>query len=186
MNAKSTTLETSQAEASGNPLSTPPDEANLLEVQSDLKEAQESMRRLAADFTAYQDFVAAAQAGPGKKPEGKEAILRQLLPIIDDLEGALDSTASVRQPELRQDIKIALGRLHHVLRSEGVEPTEEMGRHFDPFRHDIVAEECDSTRPENTVLKVRERGYCQHGEVFRPAKVVINVLTQPCVGDGSC
>lgn len=126
-------------------------------------------------------------AGEKKEHLGTEALLRELLPIIDGLEAALDSATSLRYQELRQDIKVALHRLYRLLREAGIEPAEnEVGKLFDPLRHEIVAEACDRTKEENTVLKVKEPGYCRDGEVIRPAKVVVNVTAVPCVGDGSC
>ncbi len=82
-------------------------------------------------------------------------------------------------------MKIALHRLYQVLRNHGVAPADDLGQPFDPLRHELVAEQCDPALPDNTVLEVRECGYLRQGEVFRPAKVVLNVLPEPPIGDGS-
>ncbi|HEY0257337.1 MAG TPA: nucleotide exchange factor GrpE [Candidatus Methylacidiphilales bacterium] len=155
----------------------------LSDLQSGLAAAQETLARLSKGFEAYKQQV--GEHNPESHAAEKESLLREILPIIDHLETALGSASSFLDEKLRQDLKIALHRLYKVLRDHGVEPTDDLGQPFDPLRHELVAELSDPAQPDKTVLQVKECGYLRDGEVFRPAKVVLNVLPEPPAGDGS-
>lgn len=168
------------------PAHAPTDEAKPgdgFTLQADLAAARHSLLRLAQDFNAYQEQL--QKQIPRRDETEMDALMREILPIVDHLEAALDSATSDRYMELRQDVKIALHRLYRLLQNHDIELTDDLGQPFDPLQHELVAEGCDPAKPENTVLLVKECGYRRNNDVFRPAKVVVNVLAKPQVGDGS-
>ena len=156
---------------------------DVFALQADLAAAKRALLQLGADFDAYKEKI--QSQSPKQFEAEKESILREILPSVDLLKGTLNATASVQDQKPREDIQIALHHLYQLLNHHGIEPTNDIGKPFDPLWHEIVAEKCDPTKPENTILHVAECGYQRGGEVFRPAKVTVNVLTEPSVGDGS-
>jgi molecular chaperone GrpE len=144
-------------------------------LESELAGQKDQYLRLAADFDNFRKRItreternAAAQ---------KEAFIRELLPVIDNLERALASDASTSPEQLREGVQMTLQQLMQLLLRHGVEPEESLGRPFDPRYHEAVSVRHDPSQPDHVVLETFQRGYRRGNEVFRPAKVVVNDLT---------
>jgi molecular chaperone GrpE len=144
-------------------------------LESELAGQKDQYLRLAADFDNFRKRItreternAAAQ---------KEAFIRELLPVIDNLERALASDASTSPEQLREGVQMTLQQLMQLLLRHGVEPEESLGRAFDPRYHEAVSVRHDPSQPDHVVLETFQRGYRRGNEVFRPAKVVVNDLT---------
>jgi molecular chaperone GrpE len=152
-------------------------EANAAASPQEVAEQNDRYLRLAADFDNYRKR--AAQDADRRAAAQKEAFIRDLLPVIDNLERALASSASTEH--LRQGVQLTLQQLHQLLRQHGIEPEESLGQQFDPHRHEALRVAHDPAQPDNVILEVFERGYRRGDEIFRPAKVIINDLSQ---GDG--
>jgi molecular chaperone GrpE len=149
--------------------------ADLESLEAELAKQKDLYVRLAADFDNFRrrsvqetDRRAAAQ---------KEAFIRELLPVIDNLERALSSGTASSHEQLRQGVQMTLQQLQQLLRRHGIEPEESVGQSFDPHRHEAVATQHDPSQPDHTVLEIFQRGYRRGPEVFRPAKVAVNDLT---------
>ncbi|MEN6424993.1 MAG: nucleotide exchange factor GrpE [Phycisphaerales bacterium] len=145
-------------------------------LEKELAAQKDSYLRLAADFDNFQkrtrrdsDQQAAAE---------KEAFIRDLLPILDNLERALASEQSITFEPLHQGVMMTLQQMGQLLHHHGIEAVEDLGRPFDPHRHEAVSVWYDPGRPDRTVLEVTQRGYCRGDTVFRPAKVVVNDRSQ--------
>ena len=132
--------------------------------------------RLAADFDNLRKRTA-RQTERGAA-EQREAFIRELLPIIDNLERALATDVSTSPEQLRQGVQMTLQQLTQLLRRHGIEPDESLGRPFDPHYHEAVSVRHDPSQPDHIILETFQRGYRRGSEVFRPAKVVVNDLSQ--------
>jgi molecular chaperone GrpE len=104
----------------------------------------------------------------------KIGLLRELLPVVDNLERALATDGDGSDGGLREGVKLVLSDLQGVLARAGVEPLEPVGEQFDPTVHEAL-----STRPEDgaqagIVLDVVEKGYRTRDTVIRPARVVVS------------
>jgi molecular chaperone GrpE len=97
---------------------------------------------------------------------------------LDNLEHALTVGRSVSVAKLRHGVGLALMQLRLLLRQHGIEAEKSLGQHYDPELHEAVAFRKDPTQPDRTVLEVAQRGYRCGAQVFRPAKVVVNDLSQ--------
>lgn len=145
-------------------------------LETEIAEQKDRYLRLAADFDNYRKRL--AQEIERRAAAQKQEFIRELLPVIDNLERALAANASASPAQLRQGVRLTLQQLHQLLRRHGVEPEESLGRPFDPHRHEAVATRRDPAQPDHAVLEVFQRGY-RHGDVvFRPAKVVVNDLSR--------
>jgi molecular chaperone GrpE len=151
------------------------DEATRV-LQAEIAEQKDRYLRLAADFDNYRKRL--AQEIERRAAAQKEEFIRDLLPVIDNLERALAANASASPEQLRQGVRMTLQQLHQLLSRHGVEPEESLGQQFDPHRHEAVAARRDPAQPDHAILEVFQRGYRQGNAVFRPAKVVVNDLSR--------
>jgi len=151
----------------GNPEArTPASSEAELSAQKDLN------LRLAADFDNFRKRT--TRESDRRAAAEKEAFIRELLPIIDNLERALASDASTEQ--LRDGVRMTLQQLHQLLSRHGIETETAMGRPFDPHRHEAVAMRHEPSQPDHAVIEILQPGYRRGDEVFRPAKVIVNDL----------
>jgi molecular chaperone GrpE len=154
-----------------------PDPASALDkrtLQAELAAERDRYLRLAADFDNFRRRT--ARDAERSAATQKEGFIRDLLPVIDNLERALGSDASTSPEQLRQGVQMTLQQLTQLLRLHGVEPEECLGRPFDPLYHEAVSVRHDPYQPDHVILETFQRGYRRGNEVFRPAKVAVNVL----------
>jgi molecular chaperone GrpE len=83
----------------------------------------------------------------------KEAFIRELLPVIDNVERALGSDVSTSPEQLRQGVQMTLQQLTQLLRRHGIEPEESLGRPFDPLYHEAVSARHDPSQPDHVILE---------------------------------
>src|SRR3989454_7661713 len=143
-------------------------------LQQELSAHRDRYLRLNADFVNFRKRT--AQEADRRAAGQKETFIRELLPVIDNLERALASDASTSPEQLRQGVQMTLQQLHQLLRQHGIEPEASLGQPFDPLRHEAVGSRSVPSQPDRVVVEVFQRGYRRGQEVFRPAKVVINDL----------
>lgn len=105
---------------------------------------------------------------------GDEALIRELLPVLDSFERAILSSEGVRDYDAFHDgILLILQQFQEVLRRTGVERISPEGEVFDPHWHEAVGV-ChhDDIEPEH-IAEVVEPGYRLHDRMIRPAKVLV-------------
>ena len=144
-------------------------------LEGELARQKDLYLRLAADFNNFRKR--SAQDTDRRAAAQKEAFIRELLPVIDNLERALSNASASSPKQLREGVQMTLQQLNQLLRRHGIEPEESRGQSFDPHLHEAVATRHDPSQPDHTVLETFQRGYRRGQEVFRPAKVVVNDLT---------
>jgi len=150
--------------------------ADLKAMETELARQKDLYLHLAADFDNFRKRT--KQETDRRASAQKEAFILELFPVIDNLERALATNASSSPQQLRQGVLLTLQQIEQLLRRHGIEYEESLGQPFDPHRHEAVRTGCDPTRPDHSVLEVFQRGYRRGQEVLRPAKVVINDLSQ--------
>lgn len=153
-------------------------------LEGELARQKDLYLRLAADFDNFRKRT--AQDIDRRAAAQKDALILELLPIIDNLERALASgNVSTSHENLRQGVQMTLHQLQQLLHRHGVEPEDPVGQPFDPHRHEAVRARRDASQPDHVVLEVFQRGYRRSTEVVRPAKVVINDLSAPATDNDS-
>lgn len=106
---------------------------------------------------------------------GNETLTKQLLPVADNLEKALDHSKDENPLEaLRDGVALTLKGLMNVLEKAGVEEVEAVGAAFDPNFHEAVSEQEDDRAAPGTVLKELQKGYLLNQRLIRPAMVIVN------------
>ena len=105
----------------------------------------------------------------------KESLLRDLLPIVDNLERAVEAAKGKGDGKsIVEGVRMVLASLMDFLKANGVRPMSSVGQPFDPNRHEAADHVAHSSHPPNTVLEEFHRGYQIGDKVLRPARVVVS------------
>ena len=109
-----------------------------------------------------------------------ESLIRDLLPVIDDLERALGyAEAGGDGRPLVEGVRLVVKKALEVLERHGVSRVEAAGEPFDPSRHEAIERVPDAEREPNRVVQQFLPGYFLHDRLLRPAQV--SVSTKPSV-----
>ena len=142
-------------------------------VRSELAEWKERCLRLAADFENFKKRT--AKENERRAAEQKNAFVRDLLPVADNLERALaNDPTHLPAGQLREGVLLTHRQLIQVLNQHGFVSRDDLGRSFDPQFHEAVCVRSEPMLTDHTVLEVWNRGWLRGKELFRPAKVVVN------------
>jgi molecular chaperone GrpE len=145
-------------------------------LQADLAQQKDAYLRVAADFENFKRR--SRQESETRAQAQKESFIIELLPVIDNLERALAAGASAGSASFRQGVEMTLQQLRLLLRAHGIESDEVVGQPFDPHQHEALSQGHDPAKANQAILEVIQRGYRRGAKVVRPAKVVVNDLTE--------
>ena len=126
-------------------------------------------QRIQADFENYRKRAAREAAAAGER--AKSGLVRELLPIVDNLERALVSAEEGEQ-HLAEGVRLVHSELIAVLERNGIHQFDPAGDRFDPAEHEALSVREDGE--PGVVLDVVEKGYRANGSVLRPARVVVS------------
>jgi len=145
----------------------------LGETKRERDEYLELAQRTKADFENYRKRV--AKETSEALARGKAGLARELLPVIDNLERALESGSDPGAHEsLVKGVGLVLEELRGKLAGAGVEAFDPRGEKFDPQLHEALSmQQAEATEP-GLVLETVEKGYRLNGQVLRPARVVVS------------
>jgi len=146
--------------------------AQLAEKDKEIAELKDKYLRTLADNENSRKRV--RQQSEESVRIQREAILRDLLPIIDNLERALAASREGTDAKTIVDgVEMTVRALLDFLRAQGVTPVQSVGQAFDPNRHEAVDHVASQTHPPNTVVDEFHRGYLIGERVLRPARVSV-------------
>lgn len=157
---------------------TPEEYEKLLAQAQELETLREKFLRNAADFDNARKRLAKEREEFVKFSQ--ERLIREALPILDNLERALahwDETDFAKPDavqSLNTGLQMILKQLLNVLESHGLKRFSSQGEPFDPHRHEAVGQ-VEEEGPEDVVQHEISPGYLLHDRVLRPAKVRIRV-----------
>ena len=126
-------------------------------------------QRVQADFENYRKRVARETAAAGER--ARSGLVRELLPIVDNLERALASAEEGEQ-HLAEGVRLVHSELIAVLERNGVQQFNPAGEKFDPTEHEALSVRAEGE--SGLVLDVVEKGYRSNGSILRPARVVVS------------
>ena len=148
------------------------DEAEVDELEALRNENEElidTLQRLQADFDNYRKRAARDQESLVAR--AGERIVKELVPILDDLERALEAAEQHEEAQLEDGVKLVHRQLEQLLAKEGLAVVETDGR-FDPHVHEALLTQ-PSDADEGSVIEVLQKGYRLGDRVLRPARVVV-------------
>ena len=147
------------------------DDGEVVHAERQRDEYLALAQRTQADFENYRRRMAKEQAAAGAR--AKAALLRELLPVVDNLERALASAEEAEQG-LAHGVGLVLAELVGALERSGIESFEPAGEPFDPTVHEALSTRAEDGSEVGVVLDVVEKGYRLDGTVLRPARVVVS------------
>ena len=153
------------------------------QVERDLDELGEARRerdeylqlaqRTRADFDNYRKRV--ARETSEALARGKAELARELLPVIDNLERALQAGEDRSAHEaLVRGVALVHDELRGRLQGAGVEAFDPTGEPFDPQLHEALSTQPAPGTDPGVILETVEKGYRLNGQVLRPARVVVS------------
>jgi molecular chaperone GrpE len=145
------------------------EEDQLVALQRQRDEYLDSLQRLKADFENYRKRAAREYADIVVR--ANERLVKELLPVLDDLGRALVAADEHEEAKLVEGVQLVHRQLSALLEREGLSEIDTDGR-FDPHVHEALMSQ-PSDEDEGTVIEVVQRGYRLGDRVLRPARVVI-------------
>ncbi len=145
-------------------------EALLAEALERRDEYLADLQRLAADFDNYRKRAARDQELLVQR--ASERLVARLLPVLDDLERALDAAEQHEEAKVIEGVRMTKTALADALASEGLAELEADGA-FDPHVHEALMAQPGSGAEPGTVLQVVQKGYRLGDVVLRPVRVVV-------------
>jgi molecular chaperone GrpE len=146
-------------------------EAMVAALEAEIVDLRDRSIRTLADFENFRK-----RAEREREESRRFAIadtVRDLLPVLDNLERALSAEGSVE--DLKAGVEMVLRQLRESLRQRGVEEVKSRGEPFDPAFHEAVTREEDAGVAVPMVAEELQRGYTLHGRLLRPAMVRVAV-----------
>lgn len=153
-------------------------EQQLAEARAESADLRDKVLRVAAEFENYKKRMERERATMLKY--AGEAIFRELLPVVDNLERAIaQGIVEGLDPEknlesLREGVALTLKRLLDVLERFEVRPLTSAGEAFDPNVQEALAMEPSGSVPANHVISEFEKGYSYKDRLLRAARVVVS------------
>jgi molecular chaperone GrpE len=138
-------------------------------------ELEDRLLRVAADFDNYKKRV--ARERDEYVAHANERLLKELLPILDDLERALDAVGQHEEATVEEGVRLVHRSLAGLLERNGVREIATEGK-FDPHVHEALLSQ-PSEAEEGSVIDVVQKGYTLGDRVVRPARVVIAAAQEP-------
>ena len=132
----------------------------------------DQLLRLKAEFENYRKRV--QRDNEALVLRAGEGVLESLLPVLDNMQRALESAARHEEGQLIKGVELVSGQLRSVLEGHGLDEVPAApGLPFDPTVHEaVVAQESDEY-PEGMICAVLAPGYLLHGRLLRPARVIV-------------
>ena len=143
------------------------------------KEHYDRMLRTTAEFENYKKR--AAREMDDFKKYANEALIRELLSVVDNLQRAIDTSQNdnagnglAAVTSIVEGVNLTLCEIIRILDKFHVKPIESLGKPFDPAFHQAIQQMASDEHPENTVINEFQKGYLIHGRLLRPAMVVVS------------
>jgi molecular chaperone GrpE len=144
-------------------------EQRLEALAAERDEYLDQLKRIAAEFENYRKRTARDQAEFTLR--ANERLVKELLPVLDDLGRALEAAEKHEEAKLEDGVRLVHRQLAELLRKEGLAEIETDGK-FDPHVHEALLTQ-PSEAPEGSVIDVVQKGYKLGDRILRPARVVV-------------
>ena len=135
-----------------------------------LKDTHERLLRSAAEFDNFKKRALKEKEDTQKF--GSERLLKDFLPVMDNLERALDHAEQHDLKQVIEGVRLVQKLFESTLAKHGVTGFSAVGKPFDPGFHEALMQQ-ESDQPPNTVVSEMARGYKLHDRLVRPAAVVV-------------
>jgi molecular chaperone GrpE len=147
----------------------------IAELETQVAESKDKYLRLYSEFDNYRKRTLKEKTDLYKT--ASEGVIKELLPVIDDLERAIKSfeeSGSEKDYPMLEGVKIIYNKFKGILEQKGLEPMKSLGEAFDVDFHEAMTNiPAPSEDLKGKVVDEIEKGYMLNGKVIRYAKVVV-------------
>lgn len=148
------------------------DDSGTQALEQELTQLRELVIRQRAEFDNFRKRT--QREKEQVREAAAETLFGKLLPVLDNLERALASTASANDVKsLHDGVTMIMTQLQRAMETEGLQRVDALHQPFDPTRHDALATEERSDVPDNHVCEVLLPGYSYKERLLRPAMVKV-------------
>ena len=144
--------------------------ARVQDAERERDKNLDDLRRVAADFDNYRKRALRDQEALVARAH--ERLVKELLPVLDDLERALEAAEEHEEARLEEGVRLVHRELRDALTKEGLVEIETEGE-FDPHVHEALLTQA-SEEADGAILQVIQKGYRLGDRVLRPARVVVS------------
>jgi molecular chaperone GrpE len=160
---------------------TAPDETDALaSVTKERDDYLDALQRVKAEFDNYRKRVARDQQELAARAH--ERLVKELVPVLDDLERALEAAGQHEEAKLEEGVRLVHRSLAELLAREGLSEVDTTGK-FDPHTQEALLSQ-PSDEEEGAVIQVLQKGYKLGDRVLRPARVVVSQGADHAGADG--
>jgi molecular chaperone GrpE len=150
-------------------------------LKSEVERMREMYLRKLAEFDNFRKRT--ERERDELKKLATEDLIREILPVIDNFERALQHAGESDPESFRQGVEMISRQLVDLLQKEGLEELDPKGGQFDPEVHEAVERVENSEHEPGTVVSVLVKGYTLRGRLVRPA--MVSVAVKPVTPSGS-
>ena len=145
-------------------------EERLAAAEARAQEHLADLQRVAADFDNYKKR--AVRERDQLVARAAERLVKELLPVLDDLERALEAANEHEEAKLEEGVRLVHRALADALAKEGLTEIETEGA-FDPHVHEALLSQPGDGAESGSVLQVLQKGYRLGDRVLRPSRVIV-------------
>lgn len=146
--------------------------AEIEVLRGELEDSKDRLLRAMADLENYRRRV--HREMDDQRRHANTQLLRDLLPVIDNLERALEAAEKAGEAAgLTQGVKMVVQQLEAALQQHGCVRIDALGARFDPNLHEAVLQQPTQEHPPGTVIHVVRPGFRLYDRVVRPSQVIV-------------
>ncbi len=160
------TVEAAQEAEKANPL-----EKQLEEANQKTAEYLAMAQRVQADFENYRKRNESVRADA--YAEGRKDVAALMLPVLDNLERAVEAAAGTGDEALKNGVELVLRQMTDIYQKLDVTPIDRKGEKFDPNLENAVLQGTEEEGEPGTVCQVLQKGYRMGDKVLRHAMVKV-------------
>ena len=147
------------------------DNSEILNAEEKIKDLEEALLRSRAELdNAFKRNTADIEKA---HKYGVERLLHELLPVVDNLEHALNNFSKDSTKEDKEGVELTLKSFESALDKFGIRPIYPINEQFDPIKHEAVMTSKDPKKENNEIENIFQRGWELHERVVRPARVSV-------------
>jgi len=148
-----------------------PESSELADLQRERDDFKDRLLRKGAEFDNYRKRIERERRE--QADQSVQDLLLELLSVVDDFDRALTVDAGEGGSAYRKGVELIHGKLHELLRKQGVKPMDTVGADFDPNVHMAVMHEESPEHREGEIISELQKGYMLHDRLLRPAMVKV-------------
>ena len=143
------------------------------EIQKEDQNFKEKYIRLYSEYENYRKRTAKEKID--LITNASENVIKELLPILDDFERAIENNKNVEDASvLKEGFDLIYSKMHKGLINQGLKPMEANGKDFDSEIHEAITKiPAPNEKLKGKIVDVIEKGYQINEKVIRYAKVVV-------------